>query len=112
MRDELQPVVRQVVELLVTKRYYELEAVTGGVRLSAAEIQAGIQEYGRRLVGPPEEAYGLMHAVRVVVAEHETWFVSMPLWTEEEGRSDLAVEMTVIFQDEATRIELDGILVP
>ena len=53
-----------------------------------------------------------MHAVRVVVAEHETWFVSMPLWTEEEGRSDLAVEMTVIFQDEATRIELDGILVP
>lgn len=112
MREELQPVVRNVVHLLVTHRYYELEVLTGGVRLSGAEIQTGVEGYGRRLIDPPEEAYGLLHAVRVLTAEHETWFVRMPLWTEQEGRSDLEVEMTVIFQDGEVKTELDGILVP
>lgn len=112
MKRELEPVVRQVIHLLVTHRYYELEALTGGVHLSGAEIQTGVEDYGRRLADPPQEAYGLLHAVRVLVAEHETWFVRMPLWTEEEGRSDLEVEMTVIFQEGEVKIELNGILVP
>jgi hypothetical protein len=33
----------------------------------------------------------------------------MPLWTREEGRSDLSVEITLIAQNGDFRIELDDI---
>lgn len=93
--------------------------MTGGVRLSAAEIQTAVEEYGLQPVEPPPEAYrelgepaGLLNAVRVSVAEDETWSVRMPLWTREEGRSDLTVELTVVFRHDGVTVELDGIFVP
>jgi hypothetical protein len=112
MMTKLLPVVQQVIRLLVAHQYHELEALTGGERLSATEIRTAVAEYGRHLVEPPSEAYGLLVAVRVWVSEDETWFARMPLWTAEEGRSDLTVELTIIFRGGGATVELDGILVP
>jgi hypothetical protein len=112
MTDALKPTVRRIVQLLVAGEYGQLEALTGGVRLAAAEIAGGVAEYPGRLIEPPEEAYDLMGAVRVIVAKDETWFVTMPLWTAQEGRSDLEVQLTVAFGGGGVAIELHNILVP
>ena len=35
--------------------------------------------------------------------------VHMPLWTEEEGRSDLTLELTIKMPDKGIEVELDDI---
>lgn len=58
---------------------------------------------------PPDGSYRLMSVVRVRGAEPPKWSVAMPLWTENEGRSDLSIELTLIQQGDGFRIEVDDI---
>jgi hypothetical protein len=106
---ELRPPIRQVVELLANGRHAELEARTNGVRLSAREMAKAIADYGRHLIIPPEEAYSLMDVVEIRSTQQPRWSVTMPLWTLEEGRSDLLLELTVIRREKTFDIELDDI---
>jgi hypothetical protein len=93
----------------VARRYAELEALTQGHRLSAQEMRNAISGYGRKLVSPPDEAFELMDVVQVQGAHPPQWSVRMPLWTREEGRSDLSIEVTVVGGAEPFRMELDDI---
>ena len=62
-------------------------------RLSAEEIRGVIKSYGRRLVFPAAQTEELSDVVEVKGASPRCWSVNLPLWTEEEGRSDLTLEM-------------------
>lgn len=110
MRDVLEHVLRRIIELLAVNDYYSIESLTGGVRLSASEIEQAIREYGGKVIVPPSAAFAFLDSIEVVNAKPRAWSVTMPLWTEEEGRSDLSVEMTIAITDGAvSRIELDNI---
>jgi hypothetical protein len=86
--------VEQVVSLLVTGKYEELEWLSRGVRLNAASIRRVILEYGRTLIEPPENGPG-PDWVRVRASSPPEWSVDVPLFTVEEGRSDLTLSLTV-----------------
>jgi hypothetical protein len=102
--------VKLSIGLLVESKYDELEAVTNRERLSSEQIESAIVEYGRQLIPPPIGAYSEhIDSVQVVGALVPTWSIRMPLWTKEEGRSDLTVELTIAQEADAYRIELDGI---
>jgi hypothetical protein len=109
MNERLKEPVRKVLKLLATAQYAELEAITNGVRLKAPEIASAIDEYGRKLIPVPEEGLDLMDVVRVRNALPEKWSIKIPLWTKEEGRSDLSAEITLIQAGNDFRIELDDI---
>lgn len=102
------PGVRRVVEQLSNGEYDTLLShVTS--RLSAGDLDRAIQEYGRTLVSPPDETYNNLDVVPVNSAEVPTWSVWVPLWTKEEGRSDLTLEMTIMEVDSQFVIELDDL---
>jgi hypothetical protein len=101
--------VKGVLELLVAGKYAEMEALTHGVRLKAGAIAQSLAEYGARLVMPPEEGFVLMDVVEVKNAEPRRWSIAMPLWTAEEGRSDLTLEMTLIKSGSGFTIQLDDL---
>jgi hypothetical protein len=61
------------------------------------------------LVLPPEEGFQLMDVIEVKNAQPRRWSIAMPLWTQEEGRSDLTLEITVIEQQNDFLVELDDI---
>jgi hypothetical protein len=50
-----------------------------------------------------------MNAVEVKNAQPKKWSIAMPLWTHEEGRSDLTMEMTIIEKANGFAIELDDL---
>ena len=75
-------------------------------------VAAALRDYGRKLVVPPADAYDDLDAIPVTVVRVPTWSVRAPLWTDEEGRSDLEVQLTVRIKDGVTSIELDNVLVP
>jgi hypothetical protein len=87
--------VRDVVTELAAKHYAELERRTGGVRLSASELAGAVHEYGRRVIVPPPDVDLDLDVVPVSGASPAAWSVNVPLWTAEEGRSDLTLELTV-----------------
>jgi hypothetical protein len=109
MRQTLEQSVRRVIELLVAGKYSELEALTNGLRLSAEEMAQAIRGYGRELTSPPNEEFDLMTVVEIRNAQPRRWSITMQLWTCEEGRSDLSVELTLVAADDGFTIELDDI---
>jgi hypothetical protein len=109
MNKELERSVRQVVDHLVAGRYSDLEVLTKGRRLSAKDMARTINDYGRTLALPPKEAFEIIDIVRVLGTEVPQWSITMPLWTCEEGRSDLSLELTLTAQSGGYEIELDDI---
>lgn len=88
-------VIRDLVDALAARNYEELERRTRGVRLSAVELAYAVEQYGRTIIVPP---YGLtleLDVVPITGAQPQVWSVNVPLWTLEEGRSDLTLEITV-----------------
>ena len=106
---EIADQVRKIINLLVERRYQDIESLTNGIRLSVSQIDEAIAGYGRILIAPPEEGYELMDAVEITGANPRRWSVTMPLWTEEESRSDLTLELTIIENGDQILVELDDI---
>ena len=101
--------VAQGLGLLGTKEYGELERLTQGVRLSAHEVAKAVADYGRTLIVPPAEAFNLMDVAQIRGSSPQRWWITMPVWTKEEGRSDLSIEMTLTAHGNGFRIEIDDL---
>lgn len=94
--DSVEAGVRNVMTLLAEQRYDELEQFTRGTQLSATDIALVIQDYGKTVVPCPEPIEDLLDIVAVREASRPTWSVIVPVYTREEGRSDLSIELTVV----------------
>jgi hypothetical protein len=56
----------------------------------------------------PEEAWASADAIPVTVRPGE-WWVVLPLWTREEGMSDLSLEATVLELPSGVSVVIDDI---
>jgi hypothetical protein len=102
--------VRYVYELLLEKKYKELEEFTDSKRLSAYEIRYSIEEYGFQLIQYPNEIK--LDVIEVTGSNPKEWSVVAPIYTDEEGMSDLSIELSVIDNGKKLyRTELDNIRV-
>jgi hypothetical protein len=88
-----QVAVRVLVALLVAGDYDVAAAMTRNDRLSAEELRNAIARYGRTLVPLPEDQWDRLDVVAIDGREHPTFHVVLDLWTAEEGRSDLSLEL-------------------
>jgi hypothetical protein len=113
IRQRIEATVRHVVELLVAREYKSIETLTEGVRLKKDEIEAGVVEYGQRLIVPPNGAYGLVDVLPISNTSPPEYSIRFRLYTEEEGRSDLEIQATLIDIEQRTlmRVEFDNVLV-
>ena len=105
--------LRVIVDLLVKKDYAELESVTGGVRLSAAEIATAVRDYGRTLVFPPATAFSQADVIPIRGSVPPAYSVRFHLYTQEERQSDLEMQATFRWnsEDDMFNVELDNIIV-
>lgn len=92
----IEAAVRVVVDLLVRGRYMTVEKVTRGRRLTASEMESAITTYGRTLVTPAENWWSTVEITPIDAGEQQAFHVVAPLWTREEGRSDLSVELRLM----------------
>lgn len=108
MRLPSSALIQHVVELLVAGRYQELERLSQSRRLNAGEIEQAVLDYGRTMVMPPGRALEM----DVVEVEHQkppAFAVTVTLWSREEGRSNLSLELTLIEHDEGPVVEIDNL---
>ena len=100
--------IRALVETLVKGHFAQLERDGRSGRLSSHELQEALQAYGRTLITLPDEAFRLAE-VYPVKGQNATWAVDVPLWTAEEGRSDLTLSLTVSNRQEGVQLEIDDL---
>lgn len=104
---EIEVTARHLHELLASRKYSEMELLSGARRLTADQIAESIRDYGCGVVSPPEDMQ--LDVVRVETAQ-DMWSVNVPVFTTEEGRSDLTLEVTMTKTGEPLcNVEIDGL---
>jgi hypothetical protein len=78
---------------LVRGEFEALEALDQRDRLSADGLKQALSDYGRTLVEPDADWWGSAEVTPIQAGE---FHVAAPLWTEEEGRSDLTLELRLV----------------
>lgn len=107
--DKLSRTIQRLMGHLVRGDYAAVETLTAGQRLSADQIEHAIAEYGRRLVAPPSDI-SPRSIVETEASNPDRWSVYVDLWTEEEGRSDLTLELTLTESSRETYdVQIDNI---
>lgn len=99
--------LRNLVHELVIGRYQQLEVDGRAGRLTANELKKAITRYSVHLLDLPDEAFALAHVYRI--EEGDTWMIDLPLWTVEEGRSDLTLQVTSTFDGERWKVAIDDL---
>jgi hypothetical protein len=103
--------VLNILKLLVNNEYESIEQFTNGIRLQAVDIKEAIDSYGRTLIMPPDTEYeNLIDIIEISNSIPKKWSIRFDLWTREEGKSDLSLEMTLIeSNNELMNVEFDDI---
>jgi hypothetical protein len=102
--------VHRIVIMLAQAHYNDLETLTNGRRLTATEIAESVREYGGTIIVPPENGFENLDIIGVEGAQPRAWSVNLTLWTAEEGRSDLTLELTLRENgEEIYDVEIDNI---
>jgi hypothetical protein len=89
----------------------DIQRIDRGGRMKADEWGTRIAEYGRTLKTPPQGDFESSDVAPLRGQEGSAWSVWYRLWTEEEGRSDLGVQLTVRYDGHAVKIEADDLRV-
>jgi hypothetical protein len=99
-----------VDRLLQSGCYAELEQLSGGMRLTAEEIESAIRSHPEPLGLRPAYELGDDEIVHVSGSTPAAWAVYLHLWRSDGKRSDLTVELTIADADsELYRVEIDDI---
>jgi hypothetical protein len=75
---------------------------------SGEELSYWVRSHPARLAPLAPEAWELSDHGQVE-PELDTWWVVLPLWTVNEGRSDLSLEATVREQSARVTVQIDGV---
>ena len=105
------PVFRRIVNALVERDYGLKTPIFGVMPVSEAtanHIENYIQEYGTKLVALPEETWG--SSVCIWYGSH--WDAKVDLWTQEEGRSDMALSVRITETSPDFSFEIHMVYVP
>lgn len=100
--------IRDLVDSLVRGAYAELE-VDGRIgRLTTDELRLAIEQYGQTLMTLPDEA-ALAISVYPYNEKPSMLAVDVPLWTIEEGRSDLTLSLTAKVTEQLIKVQIDDL---
>src|SRR5688572_33501120 len=78
-----------------------------GSRVGGDDLRAAIRDYGCTVVAPPAD-YKFFRMIELEARAVPTWSVEADVWTEEEGASDLTLQLTIAVDLDERSIRLDG----
>jgi len=87
--------IGDLIDLLAQGDYNALLRSAPRSRLNAEQLASAVDGYGRTIVPLPPNGYGLIDYVPISDSKPAAWSVAVPLFTKEEGRSDLTMELTI-----------------
>lgn len=105
------PTLRQIVKAIAEGDYELSRGISSVAPVSSAtakQIRDYVEDYGETVTELPDETWN--SSVSRWMRTH--WYVLVDLWTEEAGRSDLALILHVFEAGDGYRFEVDSVHVP
>lgn len=105
------PTLKNIVDAFVR---YDYRLANGGAGVApiseetATQIRTYVQEYGAKLVSLPQESW----ATSVCIWMGDHWDALIDLWTEEEGSSDLVLQVHISEVDDEFLVTVYMVYVP
>ena len=103
-------IVRSNVQTLVDElshgKYENVVKRCAASRLTSKELHAVIEEYGEKIVPPPDGVYQDLKPMRIGGIPMPTWAVQVPLWSEYGRQSDLTLELMIAVVDGKANVEI------
>jgi hypothetical protein len=93
--EKVHAAVRELVDLISEGRYADALKLCTISRLSEVDISNVIQRYGKTFVPSSADFLQLLDVIAIDASSPQAWSIRAPLWTLEEGRSDLTLELTL-----------------
>jgi hypothetical protein len=93
--EKLRPALKDLVNELINGNYAKLEADGRAGRLTAQDLKNRLTEYGRTFIPLPDAAFDQGDTYTLVDGDGKSYGVDLDLWTTEEGKSDLTLQLTV-----------------
>jgi hypothetical protein len=94
---QVRSIVIDLLVLLADGDYESIMERCGYSLMDGDDLWIAVEEYGGTVAAPPAD-YAFMRACELRARAVPTWHVEADVWTEEEGRSDLTLEMTIEFE--------------
>jgi len=108
--EKLHNTVKKVTNLLAKEKYKEIESLCNGVQLDAEELAYAAKDYGMEILPLPKEGYEKLDIIEVTDSNPKEWSVYVPIYTAEEGMSDLTLELSLKdTPSEFYQIEVDNL---
>ncbi|MEC7525797.1 MAG: hypothetical protein VYE22_38305 [Myxococcota bacterium] len=107
LRPNEKRLILDLIADLVAGRFDEIVADGRAARHRPDDLREAVREYGRTLVDPPDAVWEVADVDRI---DEKTIYADVPMWTREEGRSDL--EAIIVLTRSPTgewAIELDDL---
>lgn len=92
----IETAIRIVVDLLVRGEYETIERLDRGGRISATDLARAVDDYGRTLSPVPPDWWQTVTVTPIAGSAGRAVHAAAPLWTLEEGRSDLTLELQLV----------------
>src|SRR4029453_19059768 len=105
---QVRSIVIDLLVLLADGDYESIMERCGYSLLDSDDLRTAVAEYGLTVIAPPAE-YPFLRAGELKARAVPTWHVDADLWTEEEGRSDLTLEMTIEFEPSGPVIGINNL---
>jgi len=93
---------------LAEGRFDEIERDGRSAQCAGADLERAVAECGRTLLPLPDEAVALIDAIEHT-ADPDGCAVDVPLWTVEEGRSDLTLSLDARKEPSGCRLEITNL---
>lgn len=103
--DDFRAPIANLVDVLARGDFAALDRDGRSGRVGGDGLRRSIEEYGRTLTALPDGAFDLADAGTVNDRSGEWWIV-VPMWTSEEGRSDLSLEVAALPTSDGHRFEI------
>jgi hypothetical protein len=99
--------IKNFVMDLSNKNYKKIEEEKLNGRLNIIDLENVIGEYGKTLMPLPEEAFEIANVYNIT--QENRIDVYIPLWTKEEGRSDLTISIICYLRNNNPVIEINDL---
>jgi hypothetical protein len=104
--------VLDLLNALGRSDFAAVQQMTGGVRFSADSLRATIKRFGKTPAEPPGNIASHFNIRPVPMTQEPTWSIGVPMWTKEEGRSEIEIRIRVVEGGGGVKVMLDAVRVP
>ncbi|WP_273168864.1 DUF7668 domain-containing protein [Actinomyces israelii] len=102
--------LRRCMDLLAARSWEALEQAAPDSRSAWSDVDRVLEEYGRTYLPVPQDFTRLVYCIRT---RDGSYFLECPMWTVQEGRSDLEAQWKATqHPDGSWNLNLQDILVP